>query len=72
MASFSYDIIENCGTLSQRGSWNFELNRVSWGGASPVYDLRKWDAAHEKMSKGATMTAEELHALRELLNTMEV
>ena len=71
MADFNYEIVENIGTISQHGSWNYELNLVKWGKGQPNFDLRKWDADHTRMSKGATLTRDELIGLRDLLNSLE-
>ena len=44
-----------------------ELNRISWNGNEPKYDLRRWSPNREKMGKGVTMSEKELIALYELL-----
>ena len=44
-----------------------ELNLVSWNGRKAKYDLRRWDTEHEKPGKGLTLSAEELAALKEML-----
>ncbi|MEY2817697.1 MAG: hypothetical protein RL275_1160, partial [Chloroflexota bacterium] len=49
-----------------------ELNLIRWNDREPKYDLRDWSADHGKMGKGVTLSAEELTALRALLNTVEV
>jgi hypothetical protein len=73
MAEIKYEIIKNIGVLSKSASgWAKELNLISWNDREPKYDLRDWSADHEKMGKGVTLTREELSALRELLNTMEL
>lgn len=73
MADIKYEIVKNIGMLSKAGSgWAKELNLVSWNDREPKYDLRDWSAGHEKMGKGVTLTKEELLALRELLNSMEL
>lgn len=36
------------------------------------YDLRDWAPGHEKMGKGITLSYDELKALKELLNSMEI
>jgi hypothetical protein len=61
------------GTISQspKGG-NKELNLISWNGKEPKFDLRDWAPEHEKMGKGITLNNEELKALRELLNGMEL
>ena len=44
-----------------------ELNKISWNGAAPKYDIRDWAPDHEKMGKGITLTKEEAEKLKELL-----
>jgi hypothetical protein len=71
MAEIKFEIKETVGTLSQSPKgWNKELNLISWNGKEPKFDLRDWAPEHEKMGKGITLTAEELKALRDLLNEM--
>ena len=71
---FTYTIEKRFGTVSNAGSLPIELNLVSFNGAEPRYDLRKWrerkDGTHA-MQKGITLTREELHALRDVLNDLE-
>lgn len=69
MADFKFDIVEELGVLSENSKgWKKELNLVSWNGAVPKYDLRDWDANHEKMGKGITLSREEVERLKEILN----
>jgi len=69
MADFKYEIIEEIGILSENAKgWRKELNRISWNGGAPKYDIREWSPEHEKMGKGVTLTEEELSALKNLLN----
>lgn len=64
-----YEIINNIGVISQNSSgWKMELNRVSWSGAEPKYDLRDWAPEHEKMGKGITLTEEELRSLKAIID----
>lgn len=63
-----YEIINQIGVISTSASgWNTELNRVSWNGAEPKYDLRSWSPDHTKMGKGITLSESELTALADLL-----
>lgn len=73
MAEIKFEIIDEIGVLSEstRG-WSKELNLISWNGREAKYDLRDWDPNHEKMGKGVTLTAEELIALRDLLNGLKL
>ena len=45
---------------------------ISWNDREAKYDLRDWSGDGEKMGKGVTLSKEELLALKELLNTMEL
>ena len=45
----TYEIINEIGVVSDDGKWRLELNRISWNGREPKYDLRKWSPNHEKM-----------------------
>lgn len=67
MNNFSYNIIRNITTLSQRGTWALELNLVSWDGRPATFDLRKWNEDHTKMSKGISLTRDEVKALGKFL-----
>ena len=73
MSEIKYEIIKTVGVLSKSASgWAKEVNLVSWNDREPKYDIRDWSADHEKMGKGVTLSAEELFALRELLNSIEL
>lgn len=64
-----FEIINEIGVISEgRNNWKKELNRVSWNGWEPKYDIRDWDANHEKMSKGITLTETDLRKLKELID----
>lgn len=63
-----FEIVNTIGTIStSKSGWKKELNRVSWNGGEPKYDLREWDPEHTKMSKGVTLTEEELRELAKVL-----
>ncbi|MBK9601990.1 MAG: hypothetical protein IPO36_09125 [Anaerolineales bacterium] len=73
MSEIKYEIVKKVGSLSSSASgWAKELNLISWNDREPKYDLRDWSADHEKMGKGVTLSKEELIALRELLNSMDL
>lgn len=73
MADIKYDIEKEIGIISESAKgWRKELNFISWNGKEAKYDLRDWSTEHEKMGKGITLTNEELKALKELLNTIEL
>lgn len=73
MPDIQYEIIKKIGVLSRANSgWAKELNLISWNSREPKYDIRDWSADGQKMGKGVTLSKEELLALRELLNSMEL
>lgn len=73
MADLTYRIEKHCGTLStNKKLWSKELNLVSWNEREAKYDLRDWSESHDKMGKGVTLTKEELLALKEILNRMDL
>lgn len=64
-----YEIINNIGVVSEQPSgWKKELNRISWNGKNPKYDLRDWAPEHAKMGKGLTFTEEELRSLKKVID----
>ena len=73
MSEIKYEILKQVGILSTSGSgWTKELNLISWNDRDPKYDIRDWSADREKMGKGVTLSKDELLALRELLNSLEL
>jgi hypothetical protein len=73
MSEFKYEIIKKIGMLSKSTSgWNKELNLISWNDRDPKYDIRDWGPDGEKMGKGVTLSQEELQALKDLLNSLEL
>lgn len=63
-----FEIINQIGVISTSASgWNVELNRVSWNGNEPKYDVRTWSPDHTKMGKGITLSEDEVILLCELL-----
>lgn len=68
MADIRYEIIEQIGVLSESAKgWTKELNKISWNGGEPKYDIRDWAPGREKMGKGVTLTHGEAGKLLALL-----
>ena len=68
-----YEIIEQLGVLSEGSKgWKKELNLIAWGERDAKYDLRDWDENHEKMTKGITLTTDEIVKLRNILNRIDL
>jgi len=74
VADISYTIIETLALLPADPGKRYhkELNLVSWGGRQPVYDLRGWNDGRSEMTKGTTLTKEELIQLKEKLGGIEL
>ncbi len=73
MAEIKFEIVKECGVLSQSPSgWSKEINLVSWNDNTPKYDIRDWAPERAKASKGVTLSADELILLRDLLNEMDL
>jgi len=73
MSEIKYEIIKKIGVLSKSASgWAKELNLISWNDRDAKYDIRDWSVDGAKMGKGITLSKEELLALKELLNSIEL
>ncbi len=73
MPELKYEIIEECGVLSESSrGWTKEINIVSWNDREPKFDLREWSPDHERMGKGITLSNEEAALLKEALNKKEI
>lgn len=73
MADIKYEIKETVGVISESAKgWKKELNLISWNDKDAKYDIRDWDLEHKKMGKGITLSTDELKALKDLLNGMDI
>lgn len=73
MADIKFEIEKELGVIAESAKgWKKELNLISWNGKEAKYDLREWSPEHEKMGKGVTLSNDELKALKELLNSIEI
>lgn len=73
MSEIKFEIIKKIGVLSKSASgWAKEVNLISWNDRDAKYDIRDWSADGGKMGKGVTFSKEELLALKELLNNIEL
>lgn len=69
MPEIKFEIVEEIGVLSETDKgWKKELNLVSWNDREAKYDLRDWSEDHTRMSKGITLTEDEVLKLKELLH----
>lgn len=65
----NYEVKRRIVTLSenQKTHWTKELNFISWNGATPKFDIRDWSPDHQKLSRGITLTEEEMSKIREMI-----
>ena len=67
---FSFTIEKHLGVIATNNSgWTKELNLVSWNGKPAKYDIRDWDENHEKMSRGITLTEDEMNTIVALVGS---
>ncbi|MEA3424484.1 MAG: PC4/YdbC family ssDNA-binding protein [Bacillota bacterium] len=68
MSAIKYDIVKKIGVLSKKETgWQRELNVISWNERPAKYDIRDWAPDGEKMSKGITISDEEMDKLLEFM-----
>lgn len=73
MAVINFEIFNVLGTLSEdRDGWKKQLTVTSWGKYNPKFDLRAWDDEYSGMKKGVTLSLEEVIALRDILNEVDL
>ena len=73
MADIKFEIIKKIGLLSKTGKgWVKELNLISLNDREPKYDIREWSPDGQTIGKGVTFSKEEMAALRDLLNNMDL
>lgn len=62
------DVVEHLGVLhtSAKG-WTKELNRVSWNGDDPKFDIRDWAPNRDKPTRGVALSEDEARKVMELL-----
>ncbi len=69
----SFNIVERIGVIAEyKTGWVKELNRISWNDGPAKYDIREWDPEHEHMSRGITLTEEEMGNLKEMMNARDM
>ena len=72
MAEITFEITKELGVISENAKgWTRELNLVSRNERDPKYDIRDWSPDHTRMSKGISLTEEEMLKLVELFNARD-
>ena len=64
-----FEVVEDYGVLGD-GKWPKHLTKISWNGAEAKYDIRSWNNDLTKMSKGVTLTTEELMELGDMIQNI--
>lgn len=73
MAEFKYEITERIAVLSTNArGWGRQLNMISWNDHEPKYDIRDWSPDGSKMSKGISLSHDEMAVLKDILNELEL
>lgn len=67
----TFEIMEHIGVLdvidNREEKWTKEVNLVAWNGGKPKIDIRDWNATHERMGRGITLTEEQSMKLTKAL-----
>ncbi len=72
LAEIKFEITKELGVISENAKgWSKELNLVSWNDREPKFDIRDWSPDHSRMSKGVSLTEEEMTKLVELFNSRD-
>lgn len=72
MADLKFTIVKTLVVLPADGKYHKELNLIEWGGNKAKYDLRGWNTDRSEMTKGITLTKEELAILKEKLGGLDL
>ena len=71
-AKITYPIQDVLGDLSVAANgWKKELTYTSWNNRDEKFDLRSWNPDHSAMTKGITLTKEEILKLKDILNDID-
>lgn len=71
-AKITYTIQEELGDLSVAANgWKKQLTYTSWNNRDKKFDLRSWNPDHSAMTKGITLTKEEILKLKDILNEID-
>ena len=56
-------LLSHIGVIDEVGGrdekWTKEVNVVAWNGGKPKIDVRDWNEAHDRMSRGITLSEEQ-------------
>lgn len=72
MSDLKYSIIKTLIVFPAEGKYHKELNLIEWGSNKAKYDLRGWNDDRSEMTKGITLSKEDLIILGEKLGGIEL
>lgn len=64
MPDVKYEILATLLVFPQEGNYHKELNLIKWGNNPPKYDLRGWTGDHSGMTKGITLSKDDVEFLQ--------
>lgn len=70
--AFNYEINKHIATLSDHNGYTLEVNVISFNGAEPKLDIRRWNRGYDKMLKGVALSEKEVVALKEALSSTSI
>ena len=67
----TFEIVEHIGVIdsieNRDEKWTKEVNVVAWNGGKPKIDVRDWNANHDRMGRGITLTEDQAMKLTKAL-----
>lgn len=72
MGDLKYTILETLIVFQAEGKFHKELNLIEWGSNKAKYDLRGWSDDRSEMTKGVTLTYQEMIELQEKLGGIKL
>ena len=72
MPEIKCEILDTLVTLPENRGYHLEVDLVKWGDNEPKYDIRRWNDDRSKMTKGITLTKEELLILADELQHIKL
>ncbi|MBT9813714.1 hypothetical protein GPL26_29515 [Enterocloster citroniae] len=72
MADLKYHIVQTLVVFPADGEFHKELNLIEWGDHKAKYDLRGWNSDRTEMTKGVTLSKEEMQILKEKIGGIEL
>lgn len=72
MADLKYHIVQTLVVFPTEGKFHKELNLIEWGDRKAKYDLRGWNRDRTEMTKGITLSKEEMQILKEKIGGIEL